>query len=240
MLKNIFPVLRELIYPHYCFICHNKIAFSNEQDALCRHCQESIIFNTPAFCQKCGRTLSKISTALICPACTKTQIYFERAWASCPYQGVVKEMIHSFKYKNNFSLGKHLSCLLIDFIQEYHLPITSCDYIIPIPLSLAKLREREFNQAQILGFNLSLSLSIPMQENNLKRIRNTASQTELDHTARWRNIAGAFRVENPNAIDKKTILLIDDVITTGATASEAAKALKYAGANAVFALAIAN
>ena len=241
MLHKIVNALEEIIFPHYCLACHKKLLLPASEEALCPECSDALMPTTPPFCQKCGRTLSKITPERhICAECANIHFYFERAWASHPYKGVVKEMIHNFKYKHKLQLGKLLSTLLIDFVANYHIPIVHCDYVIPIPLTSLKLREREFNQAQILGCNFARHFGLPMLSNTLARLRTTASQAELDKNSRWKNIQGAFAVKNQEAIKGKSILVIDDVLTTGATASEAAHALTQKGARTVFVLTIAS
>ena len=238
LLNKLIKTLEEIIYPRHCLLCRIKIdSEDSTNDPVCAGCLEKIIPNIPPFCQRCGR---HTSDKRICDGCAKINFHFNRAWASCRYDGVAREMLHSFKYNNKTGLGINLARLLIDFVKNYHLPVSACDYVIPVPLSPAKLREREFNQAGILAEELAEYFELKLSDNNLKRIRNTASLTELDRHKRWQNIQGAFGLKEPGALKEKTILLIDDVLTTGATASEAAKSLKNAGASAVFVLTVAN
>lgn len=241
MENGILRSLQEIIFPRYCLLCHKKISSKDSNDLVCAECIETITLNTPPFCQKCGRQIQgKYTTKNICKGCIHTHFYFDRAWASCRYDDSLREMIHNFKYRNKTGLKKHLSGLLINFAKNYYLPISHCDYAIPIPLSPSKLREREFNQAQILANDIAGHFGLSLMVNNLKRIRNTQSQTELEEKLRWQNIQGAFSLKEPNLIREKIILLVDDVLTSGATVSEAAKTLKEAGASAVFVLTIAN
>lgn len=241
MINDILKSLQEIVYPRYCLLCHKKISERDTNDLVCSECLEAITLNTPPFCQKCGRKISgKYTARNICKDCIHTHFYFDRAWASCHYGDLVKEMIHSFKYKNKVGLSKQLSGLMINFAKDYYLPLSHCDYAIPIPLSKSKFREREFNQAQILANDVAGYFGITLMDDNLKRIRNTPSQTELEEKERWQNIQGAFRLKEPNSIRERMLLLIDDVLTTGATVSEAAKTLKEAGAAVVFVLTIAN
>lgn len=239
--NGILRSLQEIIYPRYCLLCHKKISVKDTKELVCTECIEAITLNIPPFCQKCGRhILGKYATKNICKDCAHTNFYFDRAWASCRYDDSVREMIHNFKYKNKIGLKKQLSELLIKFVKNYYLPVNHCDYVIPIPLSPSKFREREFNQAQILADELASHFGLKMMDSNLKRIRNTQSQTELEKKLRWQNIQGAFSLKESNLIREKVILVIDDVLTSGATISEAAKTLKEAGAAVVFALTIAN
>lgn len=241
MVNSLVKSLKEILYPRHCLLCREKISFDDQKDLVCLKCLKEISPHLPPFCRKCGRGLTRENTANhICGECLDTRFYFERAWAACHYKKNARELIHQFKYKNKMYLSGPLSELMIDFIQQYHLPLNHCDYLIPIPLSSAKLREREFNQAQLLAKEIAGHFGIELLSDNLKRIRNTPAQADLDKESRWRNIAGAFGITNPDTIKEKTILLVDDVLTTGATASEASRVLKNAGAGAVYVLTLAS
>lgn len=231
----------DIVYPPCCLICHTRIRGAKPRGPLCVRCREKINTLPAPFCVKCGRGVAGAYTREgKCALCLKQHFHFDRAWAGYAYEGVIKEMLHYFKYTHKVNLGGTLAGLMLDFIREYRLPVGSCDYIVPIPLSPARLREREFNQAYVLADILSDYLKLKLMDNNLKRVRNTKSQADLDRIARWKNIRGAFKLKAPNQVKDKTILLIDDVLTTGATASEAAGALKNAGAGSVYVLTLAN
>lgn len=241
MIPVLIKSLKEIFYPRHCLLCREKIPFDDQKDLVCRECLKEISPHLPPFCRKCGRGLTQENTAShICAECQNARFYFERAWTVCNYQKNARALIHQFKYKNKIYLSLPLAELMIDFIQQYHLPLNHCDYLIPIPLSPAKLREREFNQAEVLAKRIAGHFGIRLLSGNLKRIRNTHAQADLDKESRWRNIAGAFKITNPDTIKEKTILLLDDVLTTGATASEASRVLKNAGASAVYVLTLAS
>lgn len=217
------------------------MAPGNTRELICFACLDAVRRNSPPFCQKCGRKIKgAYASKNICRDCRQEHYYFDRAWASCSYEGTAKEMIHNFKYKNKLPLKKHLSHLMIEFIKEYRLPIDYCDYIAPVPLSAGKLREREFNQSALLAEGISEDLGINILKDNLIRVRDTHSQTHLDIPGRRENVRGAFALKKPEEVRKKIILLVDDVLTSGSTASEAARALKGAGADVVFVLTLAN
>ena len=128
---------------------------------------------------------------------------------------------------------------MISFIKEYSLDAGQFDVIIPIPLSSTRSRERGYNQARLLAKELAKEFSIPLAENQLRRIRHTDPQSLLDEKQRWTNIKGAFTIRKLKNLRHKNILLIDDLLTTGATASEAARVLKDAGAGTVGVLTLA-
>ncbi len=129
---------------------------------------------------------------------------------------------------------------MIDFIKEYNLPIQYMDLIIPIPLHQVKLREREFNQALILSQYLGAAFNKEISSKNLLRDKNTKTQAELKDNERFSNVEKCFSAPGGNTLKNRNILLIDDVLTTGATASEAALTLKNSGANIVYVLTLAS
>ncbi|MEW6170502.1 MAG: ComF family protein [Candidatus Omnitrophota bacterium] len=241
MLKSIFQGLTELIYPKACLLCKEKI--TNSCDLICKDCLVKINPNLPPFCQRCGRRLNKnelINGKNICFKCHRINFHFDRAWSSCIYEGAIKDLIHQFKYNSKKSLEKPLSKLLLEFINNYHLPKDVIDIVVPMPLHTKKLREREFNQSEVLAKSVSDALNRKISVNNLIRLKDTPSQTQLDDQMRWQNVQGAFSVKDPSEFKNKVVLLIDDVLTTGATASEAALALKKSNANVVFVLTLAG
>jgi len=152
------------------------------------------------------------------------------------YEGVIRECIHSLKYENNQSLGEYFSRELIACIKAED---WSLDVVIPVPLSSFRIKERGYNQSALLARPLAMGLSLRYQPHGLKRIRNTQSQVELTAVERRRNVAGAFQAE-PEIVQDKNILLVDDVTTTGATLYECSRALRAGGANGVYCITIAR
>lgn len=148
-------------------------------------------------------------------------------------------MIHQFKYNQKTYLRKPFARFIENFIQIYRLDIKQFDIIVPIPLFSSRLRERGYNQSQLLAEQISCKYHIALSLNNLIRIRNTEHQTVLSKKERWTNVGGAFRITSSYEFSGKNILIIDDLLTTGATASEAATTLKDAGAEKVGVLTLA-
>jgi ComF family protein len=176
----------------------------------------------------------------ICPGCLRQKTHFDRAFCPYVYDGLIKELIHALKYKGKDYLGPFLGKLMADFIREYDLPMDDLDFIVPMPLHKTRLREREFNQAELLGGYIAREFNKELLTDVLKRHRYTKTQTELDTPNRLLNVKGSFSISGGDAIKGKNILLVDDVLTTGATASEATGALKSAGSGIVFVLTLAN
>jgi ComF family protein len=242
MLRNFIQGLVEIIYPKVCITCKNKLNGKASVDNLiCLNCWGKIKRNLPPFCYRCGRHLeANYLNKNICPNCLKMPLHFDRAFSPCVYEGIIKELIHKFKYEGKDYLGSTLNKLMIEFICEYNLPLELIDFIIPVPLHKTRLREREFNQAEILSKHLAQEFNKKLLTDNLIRYRMTKTQTELKETERLLNVKDSFSVKEKEMLKGKNILLVDDVLTTCATASEVAYVLKNAGANVVFVLTLAN
>lgn len=240
-LRGLLKGLRELIYPHTCLACKEKMASPDKEEFICRRCRSEIKMNLPPFCASCGRHLEKGNfNKNICPVCRKNNLHFDRAFSPCVYSGVIKELIHEFKYKNKDYLGKPLAAIINTFIREYSLPLDYLDFVIPVPLHKSRLRQREFNQAHLLGEGISGEFNKELLADVLIRRRPTKAQAELKTSERFANVKDSFLVADPQKIKKRNLLLVDDVLTTGATSSAAALALKEAGANIVFVTTLAN
>jgi ComF family protein len=241
MLRRMFKALTDILYPKVCLSCKKRISQDRGEELICRGCFALIKMNLPPFCSLCGRHLEKEGLQKnSCPSCAGKDFYFKRAFSPCVYEGIIKTLVHELKYRGKENLAAILSKIMADFIREYNLPLEYIDYIIPVPLHKIKLREREFNQAQLLGMHLAKEFNKEIVSDALVRIRHTRTQTELKETERFANVEGCFSADRSLDLTGKNVLLVDDVLTTGATASEAAKALKGSGANKVLVLTLAN
>jgi len=240
MAKQFWDTFTDILFPKSCAVCRNHLKNAGLNSLVCQECWGKIKNNTPPFCTRCGRHLENISRVKVCPRCQRTTLHFDRAFSPCRYEGVIKELIHKFKYQNKDYLGEPLGKILIDFVKEYELPLQFIDTVLPIPLHERKMREREYNQSDILGEVYAREFNLQMIKDGLCRIKDTATQTGLKDPERWENMKDSFAVNTKNKIKGRNILLIDDILTTGATCSEAASTLKNAGAGVVFVLTLAN
>jgi competence protein ComFC len=151
----------------------------------------------------------------------------------------LKDPIRRFKYNQKTYLRKPFAQFMMAFVQTYHLDIEQFDIIVPVPLFPSRLRERGYNQSRLLAEPIAQKYHIDLSLKNLVRVRNTRHQTLLSEKERWTNIHGAFRIKHSAEFSGKNILIVDDLLTTGATASEAARTLKGAGAETVGVLTLA-
>jgi competence protein ComFC len=236
MFKDFLGSLVNLIYPANCFVCKKHLG-PEIPTPVCANCLDKIEKNLPPFCAKCGGNLKEAEVQSgICSACRSRDYGFKRAWSATIYRGAMEELIHLFKYKNKSQLARPLSKMMVDFIKNYNLALKGFDILVAVPLHSSKLREREYNQAQLLTEHISNYLNIPCSEGNLQRKRPTQPQSNLTGPERWNNVIDAFGVKNPEEFKDKRALIIDDLLTTGATCSEIAKTLKDSGADSVYAL----
>lgn len=209
--------LLELIYPRICLSCA-RLLTPAETD-LCAGCREAIKRAEPEVCAH--GPISDIVALFV----------FEE-------QSPARALLHALKYGAVPSLGTRLGRALGELVVERGL---QADLVIPVPLSTRKRRERGFNQAAKVGTGVSAVTGIALSEGIVRRIRDTPSQTTLSAQARRENVLGAFSVTpaGRKAVAGTTCLLVDDVVTTGATVFECASVLRSAGASRVIACAVA-
>jgi ComF family protein len=208
---------------------------------LCGRCLTEIgSYNEEIYCSRCGRFTGKGSVipkaaGHFCFTCRKQDWPFEQVRAAGPYEGVLKEAIHRFKYLGRRGISPYLAGLMAETAYEEPL-FTAVDLLLPVPLADEKLRARGFNQAALLAEDIGRLLQVPVSGRVLLKDYETSPQAGLTRTARESNLSGVFRVANTNAVLGKNIMIIDDVFTTGCTMSTATLALRDAGARHVFGL----
>ena len=231
--KRALRALWDFILPPNCVVC--EASTSGEPDPwVCPGCWVSVEFVRPPVCAQCGTPfpapVEAIGTANHrCGRCVLRKPYYERARAVGLYEGTLREIIHAMKYRPVFGLVRPLAELLgAQF--DVHWGGRVPDALVPVPLHRLRLRRREFDQAQALASELGRRIGVPVWSETLIRHVSTPSQIGLGAVERRRNIRGAFRVGPRQSCEGKSLLLIDDVYTTGATALECARVLRRAGA----------
>ena len=222
-----FWQLFDFIYPPTCCNC-GKIGYR-----LCKECIDKIQQIDESFCLICGEIQKKHR---VCIRCKKNppEYYALRSWGV--YNGPLRAAIHSLKYQRNLPLGEFLTDHLVNTLRMQKWEI---DLIVPVPLSEKRLKERGFNQADILAKPLSWKTGIPYQNTCIHRVKETSSQVGLTLKDRIINVTNAFEAD-PTHTKSKTILVVDDVATTGSTINACAQSLIQAGARRVYALTLAR
>ncbi len=222
-----------LLLPPRCAACR---APSLPADPFCEPCAATLV-ECPPGCAVCGLPVDFHSEVLAlkarrCPRCAGHPPAFARAHAPWLFGGALAEGIHRLKYGRAYGVARPLGRLLAST------GAPMADLIAPIPLHKKRLRERGFDQALLLARTLSSAWKLPLEPRLLRRIRETRPQVGLDTRAREANVRGAFL--SAKHAQGKRVLLVDDVLTTGATAAACARALKEAGARRVEVLALAR
>ena len=233
--------LLNFVFPPRCAACGGRLPLeSNER--VCSPCLGKIDRLSEPLCAVCGIPIA--AAREWCERCAAAPPHFSRARAIAAYRdgagrdaGVIGAMIRRHKYGLDQSLGRALAeCLGAE------LPLDGAGYdlIIPVPLHSGRLRWRGFNQAAMLGRAVARRIERPIDASNLMRIRATPPQTARTRRGRRENIRNAFAVRRPARVANRSILLVDDVMTTGATADECARVLLQAGARRVDVLTLAR
>lgn len=227
--KVIWPTTR-------CVLCgENSDA---EFPGLCRQCLQRILTNRQreVFCQSCGGFYP--AQFKVCPNCfLKTPSYGKNGiFAAFPYDEDSGALVKKLKYNNRRDLAETMAKLFLTHIQ---LNAADYDLVTAVPMHKKRLKERGYNQAAVFAKHLARSLSLPFAEDLLCQTKETVSQTALAYRERLHNLKDAFALTSPADLTDKRILLVDDVITTGATMKECAAALRAAGAKKVVFVAFA-
>jgi competence protein ComFC len=236
-LPNPFRGLVSLFYPPFCAVCAGAI---EPGETLCASCVEKAPRIRPPFCAKCSQPFAgDITGSFTCANCADRELHFEAAVSAYRSRGVVREVIHSFKYNRQIHLRHLLGRWLAESLDDARLAGRRFDLIVPVPLHAARRRERGFNQAELLAAALHRISRLPI-ENALQRTRYTTTQTQFDRSERMENLRGAFRLRRRDNVQDLRVLLVDDVLTTGSTLSECASVLRKAGAVSVHAATVAR
>jgi len=236
---RLWPKLIDMIYPRTCAGCGTSVTDDDPQP--CWECRSSLAIISHPFCSVCGETLhGRVDHEFVCHVCTKRPPHFNRARAALHYNILGKRLITQFKY--NHALW--LEGLLVDLLEaciQAHYSAVSFDGICAVPLHPVKQRMRGYNQSLLLARQLSKRMVKPvLGTGNLRRIKSTTTQTRLTARQRITNVSRAFDITRPEDFAGKRILLVDDVLTTGATVSACACELRKAGADSVDVVTVAR
>lgn len=218
--------VRNWLFPMRCLKCGEE----DQEEMLCGKCLAGIKINQTLFCGECRARLADNKKI-----CHKDFPYI--LGAATDYEGVVNDLITGMKFKFWKEAGRPLQKILVSYAKN--LPIDwKKSIVIPIPLSTQRERERGFNQSAILAATLQDNFGAKVYE-GLTRVKNSKPQSETDFYKRRENVLGVFQVKNNSDLVGKKVILVDDVVTSGATFLEAAKVLKEADVRSVVAIAVA-
>ena len=230
--------LAHFFLPPQCYCCGDFL--EEGQKGICPGCLSGVRWIAPPFCTICGIPfLSPGAENHPCGACLRKERYFTEARALGYYEGSLQEAIHRWKYEGKVHLTTLLGQWMAEGLDRYW-GASRFNLLIPVPLHTERLRERGFNQALLLVKELSRRTGISYGKRILRKGRPTNPQVSLSGPEREREVKGAFFVVEGETVKDKSILLVDDVYTTGATANECSRMLLTAGGERVDVLSLAR
>ncbi|KAB2832698.1 MAG: ComF family protein [Candidatus Dadabacteria bacterium] len=231
----------DLIFPEACSVCDTPVS---DKYPVCDSCTSEVKFVSDySSCDRCGTPFGFFSgdsqgaadtapppaaSGHLCGRCLRGGFSFDRARSVVIYEGMMRDMIHEFKYRGRLGLEGFLVSLMIE---RFPYPRDVFNVVVPVPMHITKLREREYNQSAVLAYGLARSLGVECGLRALRKIRDTRPQFELgNEEERRRNVRGAFSAAFPGAFKDKSVLLVDDVFTTGSTSDECSREILKSGA----------
>jgi ComF family protein len=228
----------QLLYPAVCLLCRKSLSAS--QKDFCSDCLSAITTDPDFVCPRCAATIGPFSAVGDgCSRCRDQGLHFEKVMRLGPYHGQLRDAILRMKHASGEALAEAVGeAWAAQSAQK--LAALGAAAVSPVPLHWCRRLTRGYNQSESLARALAAKLRLPCRTDFLRRTRNTRSQVQQTAGARRENVRGAFFARKRSELIGKTILLVDDVLTTGSTASEAAKALRAAGAVRVYVAVVAH
>lgn len=222
MIKKYWKDFLSLIYPNVCYKC--DVALVEGEEKICLRCYRDF-------------PLSKYHLTepnpLVQMCSGNVKVVGAFCYMKFNKQGIAQLMLHELKYKGNTSMGLVLGQWFARYIQA-ELKDAEIDVIIPVPLHKAKQRKRGYNQSEILARGMNKATGISIVNESLIRTKNVSTQTKKGKVERWQNVDELYAVVNPEVLEGKKVLLLDDVITTGATIAAAAEVLAESGVDKIY------
>ncbi|HAP03313.1 MAG TPA: amidophosphoribosyltransferase [Lachnospiraceae bacterium] len=217
---------RRLLFPPRCPSCDGLLA--PDENSICRDCEKLVVKVQGNFCKTCGKPLKKRGE-IICSDCSRYHHIFSEGRPLYEYEGPVREAVYRFKYKGRKSYADAFAYDAMELWGEWIK--ASAELIVPVPMNAKKLRQRGYDQADVLARAISVESGIPYMH-LLDRVRKTVPMKALSRGERQNNLKNAFQVRDFD-VKLKRILLVDDIYTTGSTLDECARVLLANGASEV-------
>ncbi|MBJ7258223.1 MAG: ComF family protein [Chthoniobacterales bacterium] len=235
--RALLDSLGSLLYPRHCAVCDAPVAAGRR---LCAPCRRSRTRLEGPRCAICSQPFGgALEPGFRCMNCGDRELHFDFATSAYRSRGVVRELIHRFKYNKQLHSRHLLGRMLGEGFRDARVRALGIHGIVPVPLHPAREREREFNQAAVLASVAAARLRLPVID-CLMRVRYTVTQTHFHREERFENLEDAFALRRGADLRSMNLALVDDVLTTGSTADACARVLKEAGASAVVVITVAR
>ena len=235
ILRTTVRAFYDLVYPPCCALCKDRIY--DERGVICDDCEHGLLPIEAPYCERCGQSLA--TPVSPCSACPGRTFYFDGALSGFQFNTPLQDLTHQLKYRSRPGIGRFLGSLLGKRV-EREPAFPHIVAVVPVPLHSLRRRERGYNQSEYIAQGISDETGIPVLRDVLVRNRNTPTQTSLTPDGRAANVEGVFDVIRTDAVRGSSLVLVDDVFTTGATINSGARSLILEGAERVFALTIAR
>ena len=222
------------LFPGRCPVCDDVVPLPGEK--ICPDCRDRLLYAFEPVCRRCGRPVRSVEKEFCSDCSTKNHLYKEGA-ALFQYDSVMKHSIYRFKYQGRKEYGSFYGDQIAEYLGD-RIRSWKPDLLLPVPLHPTKQNKRGYNQATVLAEAMGKRLGIPVADGLVRRVKNTTPQKELDEAGRQNNLKKAFIICQ-NDVKLKTIIIVDDIYTTGSTVDAVAKELISAGAQAVYYISLA-
>lgn len=225
----------DFLLPPLCLNCGTPVS---EAQTLCAACWKSLHFIAPPFCVRCGAPFDlPVEEGTLCGSCLEQEPVFAVARSALIYDDASRGLILRLKHGDRLHPVPALANWMVRAGADLW---DDCDLVVPVPLHRWRLLRRRYNQAALLAQAIGRQIGRPVGVDAVRRVKATASQGHKNHAQRAGNVAGAFAVSTPSVVKGRRIVLVDDVLTSGATVQEIARVLRAAGASAVSVVTLAR
>ena len=234
VVKKTAEHLCNVIFPRRCLLCGENL-LADALPELCGDCIQTLHINNSASCRLCGQSMdgSLVEAGIVkCGHCRIKEPPLEATVFGLRYESAARELIHKFKFGGRQKLAASIAHLLCARLHR-SVDMESIDMVVPVPLHIGRLYRRGYNQSYLLAREVGRVFSLPLEASAIFRRRATPAQWSQTRAQRFANMKNAFGMRKSSAIGGKRLLLVDDVMTTGATMFEAARLLKKSGAATV-------
>ncbi len=233
-MRRVLNWFLHLLFPARCPMCDELLG--RAETYICDACRTEVKFTEEPYCMKCGKTV--LQEKEFCNDCLRHIHVFDRGRTLLLYEGPVKKSIYRFKYAGRKEYAEAYAYLTEQKLGDYIRSVQP-DALVPVPLHRERFRKRGYNQAELFGAALGRRMGIPVEAKIAKRMKNTLPQKELDLAMRQNNLKKAFKICR-NDVKLNTIIIIDDIYTTGSTIDALAECFREAGVSRIYFLAISG